>query len=188
MNFTASEVRTYWATVAPDLKPLGREMRGPCPIHNGKGLNFSVNTETGFAYCHSQCGRGWDIYSFEMERTGSDFPRAKDYVYELLGGLKSPGKTGTSKRFIPTWTNRASRDTKLSGNTVKSFASVPGMLMVATHGACVALLHCRFERTRSKRRIPCSSRKARRTFSRWKAWAWWPPATLAAPATSSPSW
>ena len=44
-----------------------REWRSPCPVHNGKDLNFAVSSETGLSQCHSQCGRGWDIISLEQE-------------------------------------------------------------------------------------------------------------------------
>lgn len=86
MNFTTSEIHAYYDVAAPGLQQTSkRELRGPCPIHGGKGLNFSVNTETGFAYCHSQCNRGWDIISFEEERSGLDFGRAKEQVFNIVG-------------------------------------------------------------------------------------------------------
>jgi hypothetical protein len=69
----------------PGLKQFGKELRGPCPVHGGKDANFSVNLETGFAYCHSQCDHGFDIISLEMELAGIGFPQAKERVYDLLG-------------------------------------------------------------------------------------------------------
>ena len=44
-----------------------------------------MNTETGFAYCHSQCNHGWEILSFGMERSGLDFGRAKEQVFNIVG-------------------------------------------------------------------------------------------------------
>lgn len=91
MTFTSSEVRSYYSSRLSSLKITNhREWRGPCPIHSGKDPNFAVNAETGLAQCHSQCGRGWDMISLEQELTGSDFPRAKDRVFELVGRPKVP--------------------------------------------------------------------------------------------------
>jgi KaiC/GvpD/RAD55 family RecA-like ATPase len=91
MIFAPSEVRSYYAARVPSLKVTGqREWRGPCPVHNGAGLNFAVNAETGLAQCHSQCGRGWDPISLEMELSGVDFPRAKSAVFEIIGRPNVP--------------------------------------------------------------------------------------------------
>jgi hypothetical protein len=90
MNFMPSEVRTYYDSRVHGLRQCGRELRGPCPVHRGKDPNFSVNVETGFAHCHSQCNRGWDVISLEMELAGLDFTRAKERVYELVGRPRVP--------------------------------------------------------------------------------------------------
>jgi DNA primase len=90
MNFTLSEVRAYYASRVPELKQCGRELRGPCPVHRGKDPNFSVNPETGFAHCHSQCNRGWDLISLEMELAGIGFPQAKERVFDLVGRPRVP--------------------------------------------------------------------------------------------------
>jgi KaiC/GvpD/RAD55 family RecA-like ATPase len=88
---TGSEVRSYYASRVPSLKINNqREWRGPCPVHGGKDPNFAVNAETGLAQCHSQCGRGWDPISLEMELAGSDFPRAKTAVFEIVGRPNVP--------------------------------------------------------------------------------------------------
>lgn len=91
MIFTPSEVRSYYAARLPHLKiTSNREWRSPCPIHQGTRDSFAINAETGLAQCHSQCGRGWDMISFEQEISGLDFPRAKDRVFELVGRPKVP--------------------------------------------------------------------------------------------------
>lgn len=91
MIFSPSEVRIYYGARVPSLNITSqREWRGPCPVHKGKDPNFAVNAETGYSYCHSQCGRGWDLLSLEIELTGLDFPQAKDQVWELLGRPKVP--------------------------------------------------------------------------------------------------
>jgi KaiC/GvpD/RAD55 family RecA-like ATPase len=89
--FNGSEVRSYYASRVPSLRINNqREWRGPCPVHGGKDSNFAVNAETGLAQCHSQCGRGWDPISLEMELTGADFPRAKTAVFDIVGRPNVP--------------------------------------------------------------------------------------------------
>jgi len=91
MIFTAGEVRSYYISRIPHLKLTNqKEWRCPCPVHQGKDLNFAINSETGLAQCHSQCGKGWDIISLEQELGGLDFPRAKEKVFELVGRPKVP--------------------------------------------------------------------------------------------------
>jgi KaiC/GvpD/RAD55 family RecA-like ATPase len=91
MIFTSSEVRAYYAARVPSLRITNqREWRGPCPVHGGKDPNFAVSSETGLSQCHSQCGRGWDLISLEMELSGSDFPRAKKAVFEIVGRPNVP--------------------------------------------------------------------------------------------------
>lgn len=85
-DFTESEIRTYYTSRIPDLKWLGRrEIRCGCPVHQGTDPNFSINTVTGMALCHSQCGRGWDMIGLEQELLGCDFPTAKTEVYKIVG-------------------------------------------------------------------------------------------------------
>lgn len=91
MTFTRSEVVTYYQSRIPALSINGqKEARCACPIHSGKDPNFAVNTESGLAQCHSQCGRGWDMISLEQELSGLDFPKAKERVYEIVGRPNVP--------------------------------------------------------------------------------------------------
>ena len=86
ITFTPGEVSRYYAARGPELKQSrAAEWRGPCEVHHGTGPNFAVNAETGQAYCHSQCARGWDILSLEQELTGADFKTAKAEVFRLIG-------------------------------------------------------------------------------------------------------
>jgi KaiC/GvpD/RAD55 family RecA-like ATPase len=86
MEFTRDEIRTYYATRVPKLRQAdAREWRGPCPVHEGERPNFAVNAETGFAHCHSQCGRGWDMIGVEMALHGRPFPEAKAAVFRIVG-------------------------------------------------------------------------------------------------------
>lgn len=86
IDFSPSEIAEYYAVRVPALKQGNqREWRGACPVHNGNGANFTVDSETGMAHCHSQCGQGWDIISLEMAMSGTDFPHAKVSVFRTIG-------------------------------------------------------------------------------------------------------
>ena len=86
IDFTPSEVSTYYAARAQFVKQTRtKEWRGPCPVHNGKDPNFTVDPQTGQACCHSQCGRGFDILSLEMAITCRPFADCKKTVFRLLG-------------------------------------------------------------------------------------------------------
>lgn len=86
IDFTKAEIARYYETRAPKLRQTQtREWRGQCIVHNGKGPNFSVKSDTGQAHCHSQCSRGWDIISLEMELFGCDFVKAKAEVFRIIG-------------------------------------------------------------------------------------------------------
>src|ERR1039458_3674381 len=100
-NFTPAEISRYYAARVPHLKQrLAAEWRGPCPIHSGKDDNFAVNAATGQAFCQSQCGRGWDILSLEMEISGhSDFATAKSAVFEIVGRDQSPNGNRRARIF-----------------------------------------------------------------------------------------
>jgi replicative DNA helicase len=85
-DFTESEIRAYYTSRILDLKWANRrELRCGCPVHSGTDPNFSINTLTGLARCHSQCGRGWDMISLEQEIRGCDFPTAKSEVFKIVG-------------------------------------------------------------------------------------------------------
>lgn len=91
IEFTTSEIKTYYETRVPSLRFVNnREWRGPCPVHDGKDLNFAVDGETGLANCHSQCGRGWDIISLEQDLNACDFASAKESVFQIIGRPNIP--------------------------------------------------------------------------------------------------
>lgn len=83
--FSAAEVAAYYAVRVPGLRQTGGELRGSCPVHKGTRHSFAVNPATGAAYCHSQCGRGWDMIGLEQELVGVDFAQARDAVFKLVG-------------------------------------------------------------------------------------------------------
>jgi DNA primase len=104
--FTPAEVSAYYAARVPNLRQRGKHSRGPCVVHNGQDDNFTVNLETGDCYCHSACGRGWDMIELELELTGADFKTAKEAVFKLVGRLDPEPihtrKNGNSARRTPT--------------------------------------------------------------------------------------
>src|ERR1035437_9090484 len=95
ITFSAREVSSYYAARVPHLKQAGAEFRGPCPVHEGKKNSFAVNPATGQAYCHSQCGRGWNMIGLERELTGAGFAAARDAVFQIVG---RPAANGCRRR------------------------------------------------------------------------------------------
>lgn len=83
--FSSSEVAAYYGVRVPGLRRAGDELRGPCPVHKGRRHSFTVNPSTGAAFCHSQCGRGWDVIGLEQELSGSSFTQARDEVFRIVG-------------------------------------------------------------------------------------------------------
>ena len=70
-------------------------LRGPCPIHGGKGNNFALyNGDSGLGWtCHSHCGSG-DALSLIARVNGldcrSDFKRVLALASDLLGLVTMP--------------------------------------------------------------------------------------------------
>jgi hypothetical protein len=58
-----------------ELKRNGKSYRGPCPIHQGDGPNFSVNPERGLFHCFV-CGEGGDAIRLVERVRGCSFPEA----------------------------------------------------------------------------------------------------------------
>jgi putative DNA primase/helicase len=104
-DLTPSEVSFYYSIRTPDLPQRGTEWRARCPIHQGDGLNFSVNAETGMWMCHSQCGRGGSIYDLEMALSSADFPDAAREVRRIIGRPDlRPGEPEPQMKWgLPGW-------------------------------------------------------------------------------------
>jgi KaiC/GvpD/RAD55 family RecA-like ATPase/5S rRNA maturation endonuclease (ribonuclease M5) len=87
-DFTQAEITAYYAERVPATmlkSQTGHYWRCGCPVHQGTDPNFAVDRRTGLAKCHSRCGKGWDIFSLEMELSSLDFPTAKTKVFRLIG-------------------------------------------------------------------------------------------------------
>ncbi len=86
MNFSASEVATYFRAKIPSIPQTSNDQwRGPCPIHRGEDNNFAVEAVTGRWYCFSQCGKGDDLIALEIALTGAEFRMAKAEVLRVVG-------------------------------------------------------------------------------------------------------
>jgi putative DNA primase/helicase len=84
-DFSSSEVADYYRARFPDLKQTGTEWRGPCPIHEGGDPNFAVNPESGLAYCHSQCGRGWSMLQLEQALSRKTWKECRQEINAIVG-------------------------------------------------------------------------------------------------------
>ena len=84
-EFSPAEVASYYRTRLPDLKQIGPEWRGHCPVHTGEDDNFAVNPDNGLAFCHSQCGRGWNMLQLEHELSGREWRECRTEVNAIVG-------------------------------------------------------------------------------------------------------
>jgi KaiC/GvpD/RAD55 family RecA-like ATPase len=85
VEFTESEIESFYRVRVPGLKKVGREWRGPCPVHSGKDANFGVDPSTGQWFCFSRCGRGGGLIDLEMELRRLEFVPAKLEVFRIVG-------------------------------------------------------------------------------------------------------
>lgn len=66
------------------LKRAGTAFRGPCPFHQGKNPNFSVDPKRRIYHCF-KCGESGDVFTFLRKRYGMDWPSAVRHVAERSG-------------------------------------------------------------------------------------------------------
>lgn len=93
-----SEIAVYYSSRVPDLPQRGKRWRGRCPIHRGKGFNFSVDPETGLWRCWSACGRGGDLFALEMAMTGAAWIDAVNEIERIVGRQFLHRPTGREDR------------------------------------------------------------------------------------------
>src|SRR5262245_48222113 len=84
-KFTPGEVSRFYSALLPKLNQRGKEWRGPCPVHRGERDSFAVDAETGRAFCHSTCSRGWDMIGLQQKLSGQSFAKAKAEVHQVVG-------------------------------------------------------------------------------------------------------
>jgi DNA primase len=66
------------------LKRAGGTFRGPCPFHQGKNPNFSVDPKRRIYHCF-KCGESGDVFTYLRKRYGMDWPSAVRHVAERSG-------------------------------------------------------------------------------------------------------
>jgi DNA primase len=66
------------------LRRVGATYRGPCPFHQGKHRNFSVDPRRKIFHCFV-CGEGGDVFTFLRKRLGVDWPTAVRMTAEKVG-------------------------------------------------------------------------------------------------------
>jgi len=66
------------------LKRAGTTFRGPCPFHQGKNPNFSVDPRRKIYHCF-KCGESGDVFTYLRKRYGMDWPSAVRHVAEKSG-------------------------------------------------------------------------------------------------------
>lgn len=183
--FTPHEVRSYYATRFPELKQVGGEFRGPCPVHLGTRMSFAVNPTTGEAFCHSQCGRGWDIIALERDLMGVAFAEAKAAVFAIVGRSEPNGHF--QSRIVAT-----SDYTDESGHLLfQSVRCEPKDFRLRRPGdGCwiwnikgVRLVLYRLPAILARHAETIYVCEGRRTFTPWRAGGSWLPVTRWAPAS-----
>jgi hypothetical protein len=85
ISFSSADVAAYYAARVLALRQRGKRWHGRCPIHRGKRDSFSVDPETGLWRCWSQCGRGGDIITLEMELTCATWRDAVAETERIIG-------------------------------------------------------------------------------------------------------
>ena len=103
--FSTAEIAQYCQQRMPDLKQLGSQWRGPCPIHQGTGDSFTVNSESGRWFCHSQCQEGGDLFCLEMKLSNRRFPEAKAEVERIVGrpAVSKPSPIPSKSQIVATY-------------------------------------------------------------------------------------
>ena len=100
ITLSPHDIRAYYKDRLPELPQRDQEWRGPCPIHGGQRDSLAVNAETGRAFCHSTCGRGWDVPAFEQTLSGCDFRTAVQQISQIVGRDLSQGNGTQPQRHI----------------------------------------------------------------------------------------
>ena len=85
LQFTPSEISTYYRDRLPGLKQKGSKWRGPCPWHEDHRAAFLVSPDSGRWHCFGPCGNSGGLIDFEMAHTRTDFVAARASVYSIVG-------------------------------------------------------------------------------------------------------
>lgn len=112
------------------LKRAGSAFRGPCPFHQGKNPNFSVDPRRRIYHCF-KCGESGDVFTYLRKRYGMDWPSAVRLVAERSGVViheVSTRREGPDPRealwevnaAAEDWFRRTLRD-EASGNVAREY-------------------------------------------------------------------
>jgi DNA primase len=66
------------------LRRMGRNYRGPCPLHGGKNPNFSVSPDKGVYHCFT-CQESGNVFTFLEKMLGVDYPTAIRMIADRVG-------------------------------------------------------------------------------------------------------
>lgn len=73
------------AGVFDTLRPSGRRLFGPCPIHGGDNpAAFSADLQSNVWYCFTRCQRGGNALELAWELQGRSWPRTARWLQGLL--------------------------------------------------------------------------------------------------------
>jgi 5S rRNA maturation endonuclease (ribonuclease M5) len=65
--------------------------------------SFALDLNKGLAYCHSECGRGWNLFQLEQQLSGVDFQQARDEVWRIVGRNVASTPAQASRRIVATY-------------------------------------------------------------------------------------
>lgn len=86
------------------LRRMGRNYRGPCPLHGGKNPNFSVSPDKGVYHCFT-CHESGNVFTFLEKMLGVDYPTAIRMVADRVGIeiVETQRRTEERDRREPLW-------------------------------------------------------------------------------------
>lgn len=111
----AERVLNYYR--ASKIHHFGSALRCCCPLHEGDNPTSFVWKDNGLFFCHTQCGRGGDIFSFvaEMEHLDldKDFRKVVSKVSSILSinitGLELGERKAKQEREFEEWVRYAKK-------------------------------------------------------------------------------
>jgi uncharacterized protein (DUF927 family) len=110
-SFTKGEIAAFYSALMPALRQTrSQEWREPCPVHKGERPSFAVDAESGRAFCHSACDKGWDLIGLHQALTGEPFKKAQAEVFRIVGRPDSNGKPAAYQKVAEyAYTNTAGK-------------------------------------------------------------------------------
>jgi hypothetical protein len=89
-------------SVLDNMKRVGGQLRGPCPIHDGSNeQQFVVNVRSNTWYCFGDCERGGGTLELVSARERVSIPRAAELIAQWFSLNLSPSNNATSSSRKP---------------------------------------------------------------------------------------